>query len=70
MALSGLNSSSEQKAAPPNWRGFFVAVVVTTFFLHRANDCGIIRHMIGLTDYQLRVVMDAARLLPVEKRDM
>ena len=25
--------------------------------------------MIGLTDYQLRVVMNAARLLPVEKRD-
>ncbi len=25
--------------------------------------------MIGLTDYQLKTVMDAARLLPVEKRD-
>jgi ABC-type uncharacterized transport system ATPase subunit len=25
--------------------------------------------MIGLTDNQLRVVMNAARLLPVEKRD-
>jgi hypothetical protein len=25
--------------------------------------------MIGLTDYQLRVVMDAARAIPVEKRD-
>ena len=29
----------------------------------------IVRHMIGLTDYQLRVVMDAARAIPVEKRD-
>ena len=26
--------------------------------------------MIGLTDYQLRVVMKAARLLPLEKRDI
>ena len=26
--------------------------------------------MIGLTDYQLRVVMNAARLLPLEKRDI
>ena len=26
--------------------------------------------MIGLTDYQLKVVMDAARLVPVEKRDL
>ena len=26
--------------------------------------------MIGLTDSQLRVVMDAARTLPVEKRDV
>jgi hypothetical protein len=25
--------------------------------------------MIGLTDYQLRVVMNAARSVPVEKRD-
>lgn len=25
--------------------------------------------MIGLTDYQLGIVMDAARMLPVEKRD-
>ena len=70
MALSGLNSSSEQKAAPPNWRGFFLAVVVTTFFLYRANDCGIIQHMIGLTDTQLKIVMNAARLVPVEKRDI
>ncbi|MGB6312203.1 MAG: hypothetical protein WBG13_06495, partial [Pseudolabrys sp.] len=27
------------------------------------------RHMIGLTDTQLRIVMSAARLLPVEERD-
>jgi hypothetical protein len=26
--------------------------------------------MIGLTDNQLRIVMDAARMLPVEKRDL
>lgn len=26
--------------------------------------------MIGLTDYQLRVVMNAARSVPVEKRDI
>jgi hypothetical protein len=26
--------------------------------------------MIGLTDYQLKIVMDAARMLPVEKRDV
>ena len=25
--------------------------------------------MLGLTDYQLKIVMNAARLLPVEKRD-
>ena len=31
---------------------------------------GIIRHMIGLTDNQLTAVMDAARTLPVEKRDV
>jgi hypothetical protein len=30
----------------------------------------IIRHMIGLTDTQLKIVMNAARLLPVEKRDI
>ena len=65
MALSGLNSSSEQKAAPPNWRGFFLAAVVNNIlFLHRANDCGIIRHMIGLTDNQLKIIMGAARLIP------
>jgi hypothetical protein len=29
----------------------------------------IIRHMIGLTDTQLKIVMGAARLIPVEKRD-
>jgi hypothetical protein len=29
----------------------------------------ILRHMIGLTDTQLKIVMNAARLLPVEKRD-
>jgi hypothetical protein len=46
---------------------FFLAVVVTTFFLHRANECGIIRHMIGLTDIQLKIIMHAARLIPVEK---
>ena len=38
-------------------------------FLHSANDCGIIRHMIGLTDHQLKIVMDAARAVPVEKRE-
>jgi hypothetical protein len=26
--------------------------------------------MISLTDYQLKIVMDAARLMPVEKRDL
>ncbi|MGB8533861.1 MAG: hypothetical protein WCD64_21875 [Pseudolabrys sp.] len=26
--------------------------------------------MLGLTDYQLKIVMNAARLLPVEKRDV
>jgi hypothetical protein len=26
--------------------------------------------MIGLTDYQLKIVMDTARALPVEKRDI
>jgi hypothetical protein len=26
--------------------------------------------MIGLTDYQLKIVMHAARLMPVEKRDL
>jgi hypothetical protein len=26
--------------------------------------------MIGLTDYQLKIVMAAARVLPVEKRDV
>ncbi|MGC1316831.1 MAG: hypothetical protein WA866_09365, partial [Pseudolabrys sp.] len=26
-------------------------------------------HMLGLTDNQLRVVMDAAKTLPVERRD-
>jgi hypothetical protein len=31
--------------------------------------CIIIRHMIGLTDTQLKIVMNAARLVPVEKRD-
>ena len=30
---------------------------------------GSIRHMIGLTDTQLQVVMRAARSIPVEKRD-
>jgi hypothetical protein len=30
----------------------------------------IIRHMIGLTDTQLAIVMAAARVLPVEKRDI
>jgi hypothetical protein len=30
----------------------------------------IIRHMIGLTDTQFKIVMNAARLLPVEKRDI
>ena len=39
-------------------------------FLHRANDCGIIRPMIGLTNIELKIVMNAARLLPVEKRDI
>jgi hypothetical protein len=29
----------------------------------------IMRHMIGLTDTQLKIVMNAARLVPVEKRD-
>jgi hypothetical protein len=29
-----------------------------------------IRDMIGLTDTQLKIVMNAARLLPVEKRDI
>ena len=28
------------------------------------------RDMIGLTDTQLKIVMNAARLLPVEKRDI
>ena len=32
--------------------------------------CGIIRRMLGLTDTQLAAVMDAARLLPVEKRSI
>ena len=32
--------------------------------------CGIIRHMLGLTDNQLATVMDMARTLPVEKRDL
>jgi hypothetical protein len=27
------------------------------------------RHMIGLTDTQRKIVMNAARLVPVEKRD-
>jgi Mg-chelatase subunit ChlI len=27
------------------------------------------RDMIGLTDYQLKIVMNAARSIPVEKRD-
>jgi hypothetical protein len=30
----------------------------------------IVRPMLGLTDYQLRIVMGAARGLPVEKRDI
>jgi hypothetical protein len=30
----------------------------------------IIRHMLGLTDSQLGIVMDMARSLPVEKRDL
>jgi hypothetical protein len=30
----------------------------------------VIRHMIGLTDHQLKIVMRAARVLPVEKRDL
>ena len=34
------------------------------------HRCGIIRHMMGLTDSQLAAVMDAARTLPVEKRDV
>ena len=55
MALSGLNSLSEQKVAPPNWRGFFLAVVVTTFFF--CTDCGIIRHSTGLTDIQFKARM-------------
>ena len=29
----------------------------------------ILRHMIGLTDTQLKIIMQAARVLPVEKRD-
>ena len=29
----------------------------------------IIRPMLGLTDYQLKIVMAAARSVPVEKRD-
>ena len=32
--------------------------------------CGIIQHMLGLTDTQLAAVMDLARTLPVEKRDV
>ena len=47
----------------------FLAVVVTNIFLRHANDCGIIWHMIGLTDVQLGMVMQAARLVPVENRD-
>ena len=34
------------------------------------HRCGIIRHMIGLTDIQLGIVMNAARTVPVEKRDI
>ena len=30
----------------------------------------IIRHMLGLTDNQLRTVMDAAAAVPIEKRDL
>jgi hypothetical protein len=38
---------------------------------HRHHSCGIIRHMtMGLTDSQLAAVIDAARSLPVEKRDV
>ena len=36
----------------------------------RVTEGIIIRHMLGLTDDQLRTVMDAARTLPVEKRDV
>ena len=32
--------------------------------------CGIIQRMLGLTDNQLRVVMDAAHIVPIEKRDV
>jgi hypothetical protein len=35
----------------------------------RGNFWIIIRHMIGLTDTQLKIVMHAARSIPVEKRD-
>ena len=36
----------------------------------RVTEGIIIRHMLGLTDNQLGTVMDAARTLPVEKRDL
>lgn len=36
----------------------------------RVTEGIIIRHMLGLTDNQLRIVMDAARVLPVKKRDL
>ena len=70
MALSGLNSPSEQKAAPPNWRGFFLVAVVTTFFCTVQTTAASSWLMIGLTNIQLKIVMNAARLLPVEKRDI
>ena len=35
----------------------------------RGELYAVIRHMIGLTDSQLQVIMRAARSIPVEKRD-